>query len=729
MDEEDLQELTSSKRLGLTEEFDLPKDEHGRFQSDFGNDTLSNLASGLMGLVAPAHESMGAKLLQKMGWRQGQGIGPRIAQMDIDVTFAPADTPIQHFNAKADSFGLGYDLVENVPQVAEMRRYQQQKRDQHMGKAITSKRAGFGVGVYEDENDDVMPYDDGISTRDLPRDYHHVIYDEDHETLLLHRQSARPKSTYSRPSCVTRCSDGHLPMNGFHISTAPYEHGKWYLPPDVPDIFDEFRTVLFATTKAQQPRNLTMDARGAVLGEQSLGERSVFDFMSTDSKKKLKQAAMQIEIDSKAPESNPLDKSKLRTILVSKEVAELALQGFIPFGDNLEKQRRYRKYLQICSQQNDNETSESQTIFPVPAGLSYDSGMKEMDEFIKSAKIFRPISGMMSSRFTTASNDLSNFGQSLSGEPSGKLEQVVFEGGLKSGKDWKKERDAQAQTQQEPSHAVCEQTEAATMGMFGSLTRTAKAFYPNRLVCKRFNVPNPHPDHLQEQNVNSRTQAGSSSILSDNVMGALVNQTVPNNNVQKDAAKEDPMMAAIIARPSMQVTESPTADQETQEDSQNIERPSLDIFKSIFENSDDESVDTNENEDSSPHLSKQCLATVEESDDFIGPSPPQHDAMTTTAESNLTDSSNKFAVHVKSEEFVVPPFQSRLASFDYHERSDRERTRSKHTKRKRDDDRKPSREIKHSKKKKEHKKRRHRHDSSRTDLLDDLSMWVEKKTT
>ena len=40
---------------------------------------------------------------------------------------------------------------------------------------------------------------------------------------------------------------------------------------------------------------------------------------------------------------------------------------------------------------------------------------------------------------------------------------------------------------------------AARMNMFGPLTRTKVDFYPNRLLCKRFNVANPHPHHKAEK--------------------------------------------------------------------------------------------------------------------------------------------------------------------------------------------------------------------------------------
>ncbi|XP_014037757.1 G patch domain-containing protein 1-like, partial [Salmo salar] len=93
-------------------------------------------------LVAPARSSMGVELLRKMGWKDGQGVGPRVKRklskqkadsatgafgsasppngssesqdeedgefVPVNVTFAPKDvTPID-FAPKVDLHGLGY---------------------------------------------------------------------------------------------------------------------------------------------------------------------------------------------------------------------------------------------------------------------------------------------------------------------------------------------------------------------------------------------------------------------------------------------------------------------------------------------------------------------------------------------------------------------------------------------------------------------------------------------
>lgn len=93
------------------------------------------MAAAIQSMIPPIEESVGAKLLKKMGWRPGQGVGPRISHerlqrqdaqqkstsgyvaptkgnlVDEEATkhtFAPRDTKVPLYRTKADSFGLGY---------------------------------------------------------------------------------------------------------------------------------------------------------------------------------------------------------------------------------------------------------------------------------------------------------------------------------------------------------------------------------------------------------------------------------------------------------------------------------------------------------------------------------------------------------------------------------------------------------------------------------------------
>jgi len=84
-------------------------------------------------MLPPPRDSVGARILKKMGWRIGQGIGPRLTWrqrklQDLQAsfgqddpsndirddeeankhTYAPRDTPIMLVDRKNNSHGLGY---------------------------------------------------------------------------------------------------------------------------------------------------------------------------------------------------------------------------------------------------------------------------------------------------------------------------------------------------------------------------------------------------------------------------------------------------------------------------------------------------------------------------------------------------------------------------------------------------------------------------------------------
>lgn len=116
-----------------------------RSEEMFGSSIAASIQRALM---PPLEDSPGVRLLKKMGWRPGQGVGPRVSWrtrkiqdllaagksingVDIDALddddeeakrhmYPPRDTVVPRFSMKSDSYGVGYTagpgLVESLGQ-------------------------------------------------------------------------------------------------------------------------------------------------------------------------------------------------------------------------------------------------------------------------------------------------------------------------------------------------------------------------------------------------------------------------------------------------------------------------------------------------------------------------------------------------------------------------------------------------------------------------------------
>lgn len=124
-------------------------------------------------------ETMGVKLLQKMGWRRGQGVGPKVRRRaDGDKTgdthlFAPENSSMISFDRKNDRKGLGFagenklrsttdtpdDRNDDPDESDQDARILRTNRSKLTPKPKKLKKSGFGVGVLNDNgSDDEDPY-------------------------------------------------------------------------------------------------------------------------------------------------------------------------------------------------------------------------------------------------------------------------------------------------------------------------------------------------------------------------------------------------------------------------------------------------------------------------------------------------------------------------------------------------------------------------------------------
>jgi len=184
--------------------------------------------------------------------------------------------------------------------------------------------------------------------------------------------------------------------------------------------------------------------------------------------------------------------------------------------------------------------------------------VKEMNEFMGAARIFKPLTGMIATRFTSSSSPSSNI--------QGNTDTPTDPDVLIHRPQEKPEDPAQA---------------AARMSMYGPLTRSVIDFCPSRLLCKRFNVPPPNysdvPAGSGEGSAGPGNRPGPSKEL---VARAQITDMM--REVKGDDKYELPEVA--------QKPVVPTVDTERNEALEG-ERAGEEVFRAIFGDSDGDSDD------------------------------------------------------------------------------------------------------------------------------------------
>ncbi|KAG4301213.1 hypothetical protein PCK1_002523 [Pneumocystis canis] len=470
MDSEDLAEMEEERRIKTKDDY-----------IGIGGENSSQMIKGsILDDLIIKKESIGVRLLKKMGWKEGQGVGPLIKKSKVEgddgevedeyalkFLFAPKNSIIDFLKNKTDLYGLGY-----IPSPA-IERLQNITNNSAPKFGISGISFGYGV-LNEDDNEyDHDVYDSGPSS---------IKYD----TVLDHEEKKKSTLTNTKLKPITKhlfvprkkttsdtevkcCQDGTLPLNGFVVAEIyRMEKKTWFDPPVVPSDYvpsaphSEKRKI---TKGVLQPRD-----RGAML-------------------------------------------------------------------DNEEKRKRYILFLQEHAGIVQRGSYEN-TVSP----HDYE---KEADEFAKSARIFKPMSGIMKNRFITSS----------SFSPVSVVDHSS-EGGIVNPSE----------------NQVNTAEEAAKMNMFGSLTRIITPFYPAKLLCKRFNVRDLYSDKSITSDANNKPK------------NELVDKSIVEG-IMREVKKDQSYVLPEKKQENLKIDD-------TTNEALEKERPSMNIFISIF--GDDEN---DENDD------------------------------------------------------------------------------------------------------------------------------------
>ncbi|KAL4775026.1 hypothetical protein BDW60DRAFT_214910 [Aspergillus nidulans var. acristatus] len=633
MDEEDIREAEESRNLQTNNEF-----------SGFGSTATDALRrGGLMDIFRTSGETVGVKLLKKMGWREGQGIGPKVRRKadlgdgkagpgDADKTylFAPENPPMVAFLRKNDYKGLGFGGEARLGSRQEEGEKPDEDDDPFFGRRLNAgklnrskaqkpRRGAFGVGVLNDTgSDDEDPYSlgprisynrtiggDKKKSKTKPTDDTRALPSAN--PLLSNKPVFIPKKASGAKGAAgfRKCHDGRLPLDGFRladgISTLSLSSDKKYAPPEIPKEWKSKKTPMkereaasyVSTAEAARASTLDPVSRAAILGEDQLPAKSIFDWMTPEGRAKIAELTGKTDLPpalgEKAPKGYELSESQRQKDIwdlvpkLDKQVAVQALtraaSGWMPYSEDESKRTRYRTFLEIRAGLRD-------TLPDRVPGSTTNEWVTELEEFARAAEVFKPVSGVMASRFTSASSG-----------PKGASDEA--------------KTDTDAPLLSKPSERPQDPViEAAKIGMFGPMTRTVISFYPTRLLCKRFNVK--PPSHVQvdpgEPSSGSSSSAApgsrfqSAGYQTDNRPRELVSQDVmnqlmlaagggPGGATLAPSSRGD-SASAMRAAPGPSPT-APVVIEADRNEALEGERPGEAVFKAIF-GSDDEDEDQDE---------------------------------------------------------------------------------------------------------------------------------------
>ena len=475
---------------------------------------------GLVDLFRVEGETMGVKLLKKMGWKEGQGVGPRIrrtARLDggrdgSDThLFAPDNTKMITLNKKTDHKGLGFQgeaRLSGDNETAQRDKSEDVDEEQPsvLGPEISKKkkaaRGGIGIGILNDTgSDDEDPYSIGprISCNRIiggEKKRKKPPADGLSNTLLKSKPVFISKKAALAKAAVNfrKCHDGRLPLDGFTLSTEALSlaDSANYPPPVIPPDWKSSKiptgsstnNSYLSTSDAAKHSKLNPASRASILGEAALPGKSVFDYLPASARERLVSSTGKTNLPpalgeipaNYIPMTPEQHKQRLLsqiptlekpTALAALTRAATGTGGFIPYNDDPAKRARYLAYLSFSA-----GVSTTPPTYPDDSQISTpkirEDWLKALREFKDCAEIFRPMSGLMATRFTSSSSSAS----ALPTTGNGNDETLLR-------KPEKKEKP------EDPAE------QAARLGMYGPMTRTVKEWHPTRLLCKRFNVKPP----------------------------------------------------------------------------------------------------------------------------------------------------------------------------------------------------------------------------------------------
>jgi len=568
--------------------------EHERTSTLFLGPELLN------SLVVPAKTNIGIRLLKKLGWKEGQGVGDRVkgkkplSKLEIikkkytddqvltqtkendsdnddprtyeEVTFAPKDTLQVPLKPKDNLFGLGYRGMDPTKALRGNKEKSVAIRvSTESGKKMSFKGHAFGVGAFEEDDDDIYAVD--------TMDNYDVITGgskEKNDDFGWTRPQQAIQGYEPRPAISDRASNE---VKGFVAGVKQkLLSRKVYPAPLLPSNFDPNRRLklnrakMRIENKLKQPtveseedkyKQLDADDRRLMLDSEATSGgnkiKSVFDLVSYEDRVRLKafrsklpgnEGSVAMEDPVVVREPSPVEETaEVKRPDPTKPLCDLS--KLKPFASDPAKQRRYEEFERSIRQRNKDPYRG------IVSSLTEWERNQEKQEFSKIAQFHLKIFDKISDKFVKASH-----GDNEQDENKVEIKKKVF----------------------------------------GPETHKSQEWHPDPLLCRRFNVPDPYPDSdmvgTEETSIFSNLKA----IEAEAVKNMNENINKYNEEESEKQSEVNEMISSI--RNSSNNAENTEEDKNESSDSEpEAEPPSMDLFKSIFAADSDSDVITSSDDD------------------------------------------------------------------------------------------------------------------------------------
>ncbi|NXB97073.1 GPTC1 protein, partial [Vidua chalybeata] len=537
MDEEDLSEFgIAPKDITTTDDF-----------ASKAKDRIKEKARQIAGVVAPipgttafddligpSKITVGVELLRKMGWKEGQGIGPRVKRkprrqkpdptvkiygcalppglsegsedeedeyQPENVTFAPKDVMPVDLTPKENVHGLGYKGLDPSQALFGV------SGREHLnlftgGSEETSNLLGdlrhskgrklgitgqaFGVGALEEEDDDIY-------ATDTLSKYDTVLKDEEPGDGLYGWTAPKQYKSKNRPEREFKYIGKVLA--GFSLASKPSAPIKIYPPPSLPRNYRPvhyFRPVITAGNESchlqkaleestgkleSDPTHQSRHALNAAQRREQLGETELKGSPAPSVLEYLSEKDRE-----RLKEVKQASEQQMKAKTVSQQSPNSRFQLASP-------EEAAHKWQMLLGGQVANAGSSDFKPF-----AKNPEKQKRYENFVKSLK--RGEKGERLERF---------FDQNMTEWERGREQEEFFRAAMfyRSSNSTLSSRFTRAKYEddvdkvevpRDQENDIDDKETAVKMKMFGKLTRDNFEWHPDKLLCKRFNVRDPYPD-------------------------------------------------------------------------------------------------------------------------------------------------------------------------------------------------------------------------------------------